>query len=158
MYLAGWGEAYLPDSHRDMNKRVGPVENSQHGLVVSPEPHLDIDLSQREEEAERALVLEPKNSNAVVLGRLPNTIGGEDQFAGLLDADVEEQVDGPVEHLDQEGELLDEAAVPVVGEARGIGRRDDGAAAAALLGRTGCVCGRAQEGRGSIMIVVEGFV
>lgn len=71
----------------------------------------------------------------MVLSRLPYTVRRSNKLAGILDTDVEAQVDRPVEHLDKEGKLLYEARVPVLCVARRVGRADGGAAAAALLGR-----------------------
>lgn len=112
-----------------MDERVGPIQNRQHGLVVFSEEGLHIDLAHREQEAKGTLLLKVENCNAVALGHLPHPIRGKDEPADALDADVEEQVDGPIEHLNQEGKLLYEAAVGIVGVSRRVGRVDDGAAA-----------------------------
>ena len=125
----------LPDSDRNVDERVSPVEDGQHVLVALPKKRLHGDLLDGEQEAEDAVVLQVEDGDAVLLRRLPDAVGGEDELTAGLDADVEEQVDGPVEHLDEEGEFLDEAAVPVVGVARGIGSVHHSTAAAPLLGR-----------------------
>lgn len=117
-----------------MNKRVRAVENGQHSLVVKSEELLNIDLSEREEEAERTGLLKVENCDAVLLGSLPHAVGSKDELAAVLDTDVETQIDGPVEHLYKKGKLLDEPAVPVVCVAGRVWRIEDGAAAGPLLG------------------------
>ena len=117
-----------------MNQRVSPVEDRQHIGVRRSEPHLYIGLPQRKQPAKGALLFEVEDGDGVVLGGLPNPIGSEYQLAGRFDADVEDQIDGPVEHLDEERELLYEAAVPIIRVARGVGCREADATAGALLG------------------------
>ncbi|KAI6774132.1 hypothetical protein HG531_000981 [Fusarium graminearum] len=103
-------------------------------MIISEE-RLHIDLTQGEHPTERPLVLEPQHRLSMVLSRLPYTVGSSNKLARILDTDVEDQVDSPVEHLDEKGKLLYKSRVPVLGVAGRVGRTDDGAAATALLGR-----------------------
>ena len=98
-----------------MEEGVGPIQDRQHGLVAFSEEGLHSNLAHGEQEAKGTILLKVQNSNTVALSHLPHSISGKDEAADTLDADVEEQVDGPVEHLNQEGKLLYEAAVGVVG-------------------------------------------
>lgn len=125
----------LPDSDGDMDHRIRAIENRQHSLMIRPEEHLHIHLSQRKQEPKRALVLKPQHSNAMALSRLPHTIRRREQLAHGLDADVEDEVQRPVPHLDEERKLLQEPTVPVPCVPGRVGSVYYGAAAVSLLGR-----------------------
>lgn len=124
-----------PDSDGDVNQGVSTVQDGQHRLVIVPEEALDIDLAQRKQPAKRALMLKPQDRLSMVLRSLPDAIRGGDKLTRRLDADVEQQIDRPVEHLDEERELLYEARVIVLRVPARVGRVDNSTAACSFLGR-----------------------
>lgn len=124
-----------PDSDGDVNQRVSTVQDGQHRLVIVPEEALDIDLAQRKQPAERALMLKPQDRLSMVLRRLPDAIRGGDKLTRRLDADVEQKIDRPVEHLDEKRKLLYEARVIVLRIPARVGCVDNSTAACSFLGR-----------------------
>jgi len=137
-----------------MDPRVHPVENRQQVMVSMYKVVLHINLSQRKQKTQRTVLLDCEKGNPMVLRRLPNTITREDNLGKGLHAGVEGEIQGPVEHLDQEGELLDASAMPAMRVARGIGRLKRHAAAVSPLGR---VFGRCQGGEGQCRRLIAVF-
>lgn len=102
-----------------MDQRVQLVEGRKNALVVLKEVLLDAHLGEGEEYAESGVVLEPEDVQRMLLrklGDLVRTLECVHVRGDLLGHGVDDIVEGPVEHLDQEGELLQDAAVQVSGE------------------------------------------
>lgn len=99
-----------------MNNRVELVERREDGHVVLKEVLLDTDFREREEDAEDRVVLEPEDVECMLLRKLSDLVRalqGVQVLSDLLGHGVDDVVESPVEHLDQEGELLQDAAVDV---------------------------------------------
>ena len=102
-----------------MDQSVGAVEDGQCGLVIAHEPHLHVVFPPGEEELEGSVLLEFQDLQTVVFGDLPYLLG-EYLLGDDFRHAVEEVGNDPVEHLDEEGEFLEDAAVKVVRESGGI--------------------------------------
>ena len=111
---------YEADSTRDMDESVGSVEDGQSGLVTGHEPVLDAVLGKGEEEAERAVLFEFEDGETVGFGDVPDGLG-EDLLRKYFCQAVEEIGNYPVEHFNEKGEFLQDAAMDVVGKAGGVG-------------------------------------
>lgn len=108
----------------DMDERIESVEEGQEVLVAVHEPLLDVEFSDEEQEAEDAEVFEGEEGDGVGLGCGPDSLAGEDFVGEDCGHAVEEVVEDPVEHFDEEGEFLEEAGVEMVLEAGGVGYGD----------------------------------
>lgn len=85
--------------------------------MVIQEELLEVDLADKEDEAQPRFMLDIKDQNAMIFGQLPQTIVlGEEQLRQRFGDGVESQIEDPVEHFDQEGEFLENATVPVIGK------------------------------------------
>lgn len=107
------------DGAGNVDEGVGAVEEGEGGLVAGHEPVLDAVFGHGEEEAQGAELLEFEDGEAVGFGNVPDGLG-EDLLGYCLCEAVEEVGNNPVEHFDQKGKFLEDAAVDVVGEAGGI--------------------------------------
>lgn len=112
------------DCSRDVDERVCAVEEGEYVFVTVHEEVLDIDFGEREENLGPCGVFGIQDGDAVLFGDFPETLGGEELCGEEFRAGVESVVENPVEHLDQEREFLDEAAMVVVDESRRVGRVD----------------------------------
>jgi hypothetical protein len=84
--------------------------------VVLDEVLLNTDLREREEDAEDGVVLKPQDVQRMLLRKLSDLVRALESvqvLSDLLRHGVNSVVESPVEHLDQEGELLQNAAVDV---------------------------------------------
>lgn len=106
------------DGAGDVHERVGAVEKGENVLVAVHEEVLDADFGDGEEDFRPGFVFRVEDGDAVGFGDFPETVCGEEHCGEEFRAAVKAVVQTPVEHLDQEGELLDEAAVVVIDEAR----------------------------------------
>jgi len=87
--------------------------------VVLKEVLLYTNFREREEDAEERLVLKPEDVERMLLRKLSDLVRAlqcVQVLGNLLGHGVDEVVESPVEHLDQEGELLQNAAVDVSSE------------------------------------------
>lgn len=115
----------LRNSSRDVDKRVQLVERREDRLVVLKEVLLDSNLGEGEEDAEDRLVLKPQNVESVLLSKLSNLVRALQSVhvrGNLLGHGVDDVVEGPVEHLDEKGEFLQDPAVQVSGKSGGVQR------------------------------------
>lgn len=115
----------LRNSSRDVDDGVELVERREDGHVVLKEVLLNTDLCEREEDAEDRLVLEPEDVECMLLRKLSDfvrTLQSVQVLGNLLGHGVDDVVESPVEHLDQEGELLQNATVDVSSKPRSIER------------------------------------
>lgn len=72
----------------------------------------------------------------MILSELPQSVVGREKNLGYGFCEgVKSQIEGPVEHLDQEWPLGQYSRVPIVGEARRVGCLNDHAAQVSFLGR-----------------------
>ena len=133
--VEGRGGVVVPreegDGTGDVNKRVYAVEDGEEWHVAFEEPGLDFDFFQGKEQGEEGVVLRPKDLKTVLLGEIPDaTTGSHDGRGKFLGDNVEEEVHGPVEHLDEEGKFAQNSRVDVSGKFGGIGGVDGGDATA----------------------------
>ena len=115
------------------------------------EPLLHIQLPPREQEPKSTVFLECQDSQAVI-SRNINDFGGENRRGHDFCEAIEDVGDDPVEHLDQEWEFGEEAAVDVIGEAGGIRGVDCATAASPSLRLV--FYGRAQK----LIVIIRGRV
>jgi len=125
------------------------------------EEGLEVHLLDREENRKHRIVLKVENADSMLLGEFGDTVlsGIErsgDGFCGTVCCVVE----SPVEHFNQEGELLQDSAVQVVGKGRCVGHVEFLAKARAFLEpacrvtlivaqhRTSFICRRESSGAG----------
>lgn len=108
------------DGAGDVNKSVCAVQDSEGGLVAGHKPVLNAVFGQGEEEAKGPKLFEFEDGETVGFGDVPDGFG-EDLLGDDLGEAVKEVGDDPVEHFDEEGEFLQDAAVDVVGETGGVG-------------------------------------
>lgn len=97
----------------DMDQRVDLVEEGHHLEMAIQEELLEADFGNGEEYVERSIVLEGQDVDAVFLSQLSYLIAAHPRVqrdADLLREGVCDIVQGPVEHLDQEGKLLQDPA------------------------------------------------
>ena len=99
------------------------------------EPLLDASLLHREQETQPAELLEFQDCYAMRLGNVPSTPSCEQFLRYNGCHQIERIIDDPVEHLDQEREFLEQAAMNIVFEARSTWRVYPEAAPPPLLGR-----------------------
>lgn len=85
------------------------------------EPLLYIVLSYWKQPREERLLLEPQYPQRIHLRNVPDLVLLEDCRTDNLGHAVEEVRYYPVEHLDEEWELLQQSAVQMVGESRRVG-------------------------------------
>nr|POE87950.1 hypothetical protein CFP56_11179 [Quercus suber] len=133
-----------PDGAGDVDQGVDAVEDGEEMPVAVHEPLLHPDLVDGKEEGEGGELLELQHVEAVRLRHVPDACVFVELVGQICGHAVEGIVDDPVEHLDQEGEALQQARMQVVLEARAVGRHDGGQAAAGpdlgrmlLLGEVG---------------------
>ena len=103
----------LRDSAWDMNQRVDLVEEGHNLEVPIQEELLEADLGDGKEESERGVVLDGQDIDSVLLSQLSHLVASifrVQRDANLLRHGVCGVVEDPVEHLDQEGELLQNPA------------------------------------------------
>jgi len=115
----------LRNGSRNVDKRVKLVECREDRLVVLKEVFLDSDFGEGEEDTEDRLVLEPQNVKSVFLSKLSDlvrTLESVHVRGDLLGHGVDDIVESPVEHLNEEGELLQDPAVQVSGKPGGVQR------------------------------------
>jgi len=108
-----------------VNKRVQLVECREDVLVVLKEVLLNSDLGEGEEDAEDGVVLEPEDVESVLLSKLGDFVSALQSVhvgGNLLGHGVDDVVEGPVEHLDEKGEFLQDSAVQVSGESGSVQR------------------------------------
>ena len=139
----------LPDCPGNVNQRVRAVEKGQGGLMSVHEPLLHIMLRVREEKAQPAELFDLQHSQAVIFRDLPYRFG-EDFLRQNLGHAVEEICDDPVKHFNQEGKLLQDAAMQMVVELRGVWGMDDEPATSSTVRRM-LEC---REGRFGIIIII----
>jgi hypothetical protein len=135
--VVGRGEVVPADEEDgtgDVDEGIDAVEEGEHVFVALHEELLHADFSEREEEFRPCAVLGVQDGDAVRFGDFPEAVGGEQHGDEELGGGIEAVVEGPVEHFDEEGEFLDEAAVVVVDEAGGVGRVYGHAADVAAFG------------------------
>ncbi len=114
-----------------MDKRVHAVEEGDEVGVAVQEPRLKYDLLDGEKKAEERIMLSPEDSFAMTLSKIPYVAPPRKESCGQVFGDgVSDEVENPIEHLDQEGEFRKHTAVIVVSEAGGIRRSDGGQTAA----------------------------
>lgn len=108
-----------------MDDRVELVECRENGHVVLEEVLLNANLREREEDAEDRLVLKPEDVKRMLLRKLSDLVRALQSvqvLGDLLCHGVDDVVQSPVEHLDQEGELLQDATVDVSSKSRSVQR------------------------------------
>lgn len=105
------------DGAGDVHEGVGAVEEGEDVGVAVHEEVLDADLGEGEEDLRPGGVFGVEDGDAVRFGDFPKAVGREEHCGEDFRGGVEAIVERPVEHLDQEGEFLDEAAVVVIDEA-----------------------------------------
>lgn len=110
----------LHHSARNVDERVDLVEEGHDGLVSSDEVPLQLDLRNRKENVEERVVLEVENPDAIILCLLGDLFATTTIHRGsyILGHSIRGVVEGPVEHFHEEGILLQDSAVEMVGEAR----------------------------------------
>lgn len=102
-----------------MDDRVELVECREDRHVVLDEVLLNTNLGEREEDAEDRVVLKPQDVKRMLLRKLSDFVRALQSvqvLGNLLGHGVYDVVESPVEHLDQEGKLLQNAAVEVSSE------------------------------------------
>jgi hypothetical protein len=125
-----------------VHQSIALVQHRKRVLVPVHEPLLHALLLDGEQETQQPVVLGRQHGDAVVLRDVPDAAAGKQARRQHGRHAVKGVVDDPVEHLDQEGEALEDAAVDVVAEARRVGQGELGAAPPAHLGRVLCGCRR----------------
>lgn len=102
-----------------MDQGIRSVQNVQRGLMAMHEPLLHVEFFPREEEAQPTEFLEIQHLQAVGLRYVPHGFG-KYHLRQNFGQTVKLIGDDPIKHLDQEGELLQESAVEVIGKACGV--------------------------------------
>lgn len=98
-------------------------------------PLLDIALVYRPKEAQPRELLELQNRQSMVLSNIPDARFRKHRIGENACASVECIGYDPVEHLDQEREFLQDSAVVVIGESRGVWRVQRGSTTSPPLRR-----------------------
>lgn len=103
------------NSARYVDESISSVEHGEGSLMAGHEPMLNVVLGEWKEKAQGPELFELEDVEAVSLGDFPD---GFRKDLGRYDLShtVEEVRDDPVEHFDQERELLQDTAVDVVGK------------------------------------------
>lgn len=106
-----------------MDERVDLVEEGHDRFMSNNEILLELSLRNRKENVEKSIVLEVEYPDAVVLCHGGDLIATTAIYrrSHILGHCIRDVVEGPVEHFHEEGILLQDSAVEMVGEARRIG-------------------------------------
>lgn len=121
-----------------MDERVDAIEKGHDRRVVAEEIALKVRFHDGEHPSKDRFVLEPENALAMSLGNFHHTLLGRSQpLRSCFRHGVEEIVDRPVEHLDQEGKFVQDSTVDVTGPARRVWRGDGYATDPICLAGTG---------------------
>lgn len=111
-----WTGGNVPNCARNVYEGIGPVEKCQAVLVAVHEPLLDVMFIEWKQKGKDRLVLKPQNPQAIILRHAPQLVLLKDSLADNLGHAVEQVGDDPVEHFHQEGKLLQDTAVNVIGK------------------------------------------
>lgn len=105
-------EAYVRDRAWDMHERVDLVEEAEDAKVPLQKELLESHFCHRKEEAQRCVVFDGQDIDAVLLSQLSHlvaSISRVQRCSNLLGHRVCHIIQGPVEHLNQERKLLQNA-------------------------------------------------
>jgi len=94
------------DRPRDVYQRIRSIQKRQSCLMSIHEPLLYVMLSDRKHPRERRVLLEPQYPCGILLSDFPDLVLVENRLANNFGHPIEEISDYPIEHFDQEGELL----------------------------------------------------
>lgn len=135
-----------------MDQGIRSVENGQEGLVAMHKPLLHLELRDGPQEAQPRELLKLQHGQSVVLRHVPDARLGEDGLGKETGTAVKGIGNDPIEHLNQEGESLQDPAVDVAGKAGGVRGVYCGATDPPLLRRV-------LHGRHVIaQVVIEGII
>ena len=118
-----------------MHERVYAVQKGHGAQVSGQKPSLKIALLDGKQETQPRLVLDVQDEFAMVLSQLPQAIiRGEQDLSESLGDSIEQKIENPVEHLDQERPFGKDSGMPVVSKAGSIRRVNNHAAAISVFG------------------------
>ena len=89
-----------------MDQGVSPIQERQRCLVAIHEELLYVYLAEGKQRACPALVLNLEYFDTMCFRKVPRPFIGENNLSYRLCKYIKEEIEGPVEHLDEEREFL----------------------------------------------------
>jgi hypothetical protein len=114
-----------------VDQAINSIQKGNEVGMAIQKPRLEIDLFDRKKDGKERFMLCPQNGDAMILGQIPDVSISSQEFCSKDFGDgIGKEVENPVKHFHQEGELGKDSAVVVGLESRCVRSGDGGNTAA----------------------------